>query len=344
MIKLVFVITKSEIGGAQTWVNQLRLLFENEYDIYLITSERGWLTEQFDQAKVKIIPSIASLKKIWAAFHIQKYLRSINADVVISNSANAGIYARIAKLFYSHKSIYVSHGWSCIYNGGNSKKIFCNIERIFSYITDHIICVSLSDKDKAREIIGISEEKLVVIRNCILPLPPKKHVNDKKKILYLGRMAYPKRPDLIAQVVSEMPEVEIHLVGDGPYFGLLNEQYKAFENIIFKGAVKGFSDFQSYDIFVLCSDSEGLPMSAIEAASAGLPLLLSNVGGCYELIFNDCMGNKNGELFSNEAEELKLQLNSMINNYSDYYTSAVKVKHVFNINEVSNEYKILFRK
>ncbi|WFN98160.1 glycosyltransferase [Edwardsiella ictaluri] len=32
-------------------------------------------------------------------------------------------------------------------------------------------------------------------------------------------------------------------------------------------------------LFALCSDSEGLPMSALEAGSAGVPMLLSDVGG-----------------------------------------------------------------
>lgn len=37
--KIAFIITKSEIGGAQTWVYELKKTLDDNYDIYLIVSE-----------------------------------------------------------------------------------------------------------------------------------------------------------------------------------------------------------------------------------------------------------------------------------------------------------------
>lgn len=61
---------------------------------------------------------------IKASIKISNYLKKIGANVTISNSANAGLHSRIANLFYKNRCIYVSHGWSCIYNGGRFKFIF----------------------------------------------------------------------------------------------------------------------------------------------------------------------------------------------------------------------------
>lgn len=78
----------------------------------------------FEPEKVKIVPGLVSMLKPGAIFKISSALKEFNADLVISNSATAGLYSRLAKIFYRHKHIYVSHGWSCIYNGGRFEKYF----------------------------------------------------------------------------------------------------------------------------------------------------------------------------------------------------------------------------
>lgn len=37
---------KIRIGGAQTWVNEISNLIKEECNIFLITSEEGWLTHK----------------------------------------------------------------------------------------------------------------------------------------------------------------------------------------------------------------------------------------------------------------------------------------------------------
>jgi glycosyltransferase involved in cell wall biosynthesis len=49
----------------------------------------------------------------------------------------------------------------------------------------------------------------------------------------------------------------------------------------------------------LISDSEGLSLSALEAMSSELPIILSDVGGCFELI------DKNGILVKNNLDDIK---------------------------------------
>ncbi|WP_254434363.1 glycosyltransferase [Proteus mirabilis] len=90
-------------------------------------------------------------------------------------------------------------------------------------------------------------------------------------------------------------------------------------------------------MFVLCSDSEGLPMSAIEAGSAGLPLILSDVGGCSELIYS-FNKKSNGLLINNNVDELLEALTKISENYSEYYNWAKYTRYQFDINSVSHEY------
>ncbi|WP_185923217.1 glycosyltransferase [Hafnia paralvei] len=334
MKKIVFVITKSEVGGAQTWVYEQARLLKKEYDIYLITSTHGWLTSKFDESKICIIPSLAKIWGFASIYFISRELRRLSADIVISSSANAGLFSRLSTFLYSHKSIYVSHGWSCIYNSGRFKWVFCTIERLLSFITDKIICVSDGDKEKAKRIIKIKEEKLCVIKNCVSPAPMKTQVNSPLRIIFVGRMTYPKRPDLLADVVSQMDGVELYFIGGGEYLPDLMIKYSKVKNIFFLGELSNFERYCDYDIFVLSSDSEGLPMSAIEAGSAGLPLILSDVGGCHELIFDE----RNGVVFENTHESLKFAISKVVNDFDLYYENSTLLKNNFYISNNKQHY------
>ncbi|KFC86790.1 glycosyltransferase [Hafnia alvei] len=334
MKNLVFVITKSEIGGAQTWVYELTKLLSEQYNIYLITSSEGWLTDKYPNNNVSIIPSLAKMSGFTSIYHISRELRRFRADIVISSSANAGIFSRLSKLFYKHKHIYVSHGWSCIYNSGKFKKVLCMIERGLSMLADKVLCVSDGDLEKARSIIRIDKKKLVVIRNSISPLPVKEITHLPLKIVFVGRMTYPKRPELLAEVVAENKFVELYFVGGGEYLSDLITRFKHCDNIFFAGEVPEFNNYFEYDIFALCSDSEGLPMSAIEAGSSGLPLLLSDVGGCRELIFDGL----NGIVYQNSKESLSYALQKIVNNYDEYRKNASFVMCEFDINRNKQNY------
>ncbi|EEJ0784112.1 glycosyltransferase family 4 protein, partial [Salmonella enterica] len=284
MTNVAFIITKSEIGGAQTWVNEIAKLIEQDCKVFLITSEYGWLTQCSVFSEVYIIPGIKKYFDVIAYIKLIKFIKKNNIKSIVASSANAGVYSRLARLTCSFKCIYVSHGWSCLYNGGRLKSIFCKIEKYLSKLTDVIWCISESDREKAIKKIGIDEGKIITATNAVPPMPARLKECLEYKILFVGRLTHPKRPCLLAQVISKKPQYKLDIVGGGEQLESLKAQFKDFKNIRFLGEIKGFSAYKDYDIFALISDSEGLPMSGIEAHTAGVPLLLSDVGGCHELI------------------------------------------------------------
>ncbi|NMT49661.1 glycosyltransferase [Providencia stuartii] len=340
--KIAFVITKAEVGGAQTWVNQLKKILEDQFIIYLIVSDHGWLQEQFDSDKVKIIPQMGIILSISSSIKIAKFLKKESIKVVISNSANAGIHSRLSKIFYNHKNIYVSHGWPCIYNGGRFKRIYCFIEKMLSIITDSVLCVSNNDKKNALDIIKINPNKIVTIRNSVIPLKSKENINLRKKFIFVGRLTHPKRPDLFLEAAKKNPSSDFYIIGDGPHKNTLQQSYSYLKNVFFLGEIKNFTDYLSYDVFILSSDSEGLPMSALEAASAGLPMILSDVGGCHELI-NSEKGNLNGFIFNNSIDDLDEKIKLIICNYQYYYSNAQNIKKFFDIRNSREKYVTLIK-
>ena len=93
------------------------------------------------------------------------------------------------------------------------------------------------------------------------------------------------------------------------------------------------SNFKNYDIFALISESEGLPLSALEAMSAGLPLILSNVGGCSELIYD------NGVLVENNIDDIHNGIIKTIQNIENYsLNSKLLFDRKFNLSKNKVDY------
>ncbi|WP_318484290.1 glycosyltransferase [Photobacterium leiognathi] len=341
MNKVAFIITKSEIGGAQTWVRDQIKLLEKDIKPIVITNKPGWLSESLPDVAHYFLPEIESRFSFSALSKIVQHIKNNDIDIVVASSANAGLYSRLAKLLTKFHCIYVSHGWSCLYNGGFAKPVFCFIETMLSYLSDSILCVSQRDYDNAVTKLHISEKCLVFVRNAVFP----SKVNDsnslqkfdKLKLLAVGRLAHPKRFDLLVEVVQHLPFVELTVVGNGPNGESL--RHKKYENINFVGEVKSFDDYHSFDAFILISDSEGLPMSALEAGVAQIPMILSDVGGCGELI---CKLNPNGILVLNDNQSISNAITNLFDNYTKFKHNATIKSKDFDINEFKPSYKKIY--
>jgi len=306
--KICFVITKSEVGGAQTWVKQqIDILDEAGYECFICTNREGWLTTNSRTADVLTDKRIVQRMSLGFLRGLNRFIKEHDIDLLVGNSANGGIYSRLSAFLSSRESIYVSHGWSSVYNGGKLAFAYNRIEKGLSKISSKVLCVSENDYHIARETIGIPDGELATIINKIYPVEPDAvnkvpNKNDRKitKLLFLGRLAAPKLPMTLVKAVGNIPSIQLDIVGDGPDRDALVEliREEEMQNINVLGEVKNFNAFRDYDIFCLISKSEGLPLSAVEALSCGLPILISNVGGCPEVIEN------NGYLTDNSSEDI----------------------------------------
>ena len=340
--KLLFITTKSQIGGAQKFVKEQIDFCKNEFDVFLCTNQNAWLTQHVAVKNVLLNKSIEKVFSIRFLIELINYIKKNKIDLVVTNSANAGFYGRLAAFLARVPSCYYSHGWSSVYNGGKLSFLLNYIEKLLAYISDKVICVSNSDYQTALKIIGIPKSKLVVIKNAIFPTYAKKEQsqNDNLKVIALARFANPKRIDLMIKSFEQIKNAELSIAGSGPDFETWKQyiQEKEITNVKLLGEVQSFSAFNEYDAFMLISNSEGLPISAIEAMCAGLPLILSNVGGCPELI------NGNGILVENNIESIKNAVDKVKENYAQYQANSIAFYNsTFNLNNVKDSYINLYK-
>jgi len=125
-------------------------------------------------------------------------------------------------------------------------------------------------------------------------------LGDTIVITFVGRLIYAKGvQDLISafiQIKGLIPNVKLFIVGDGPYrkdLERLASQSRCTDEVIFLGE-KNRDDIISIlsdtDIFVNPSYSEGLPTSVMEAASVGVPVIATEVGGTREIVKHGTTG------------------------------------------------------
>jgi len=137
---------------------------------------------------------------------------------------------------------------------------------------------------------------------------PNKVYNKKKKnngfftLGFLGRFVEEKNIFLLLEEVKKLVKLKIKIklfmAGEGPLKDkILNfiRKEELNNNILYEGLIYGKQKeifFKKIDIFILPSNSEGLPVVLMEALSYSIPIISTNICGIPEL----CKNNYNGFL------------------------------------------------
>jgi glycosyltransferase involved in cell wall biosynthesis len=94
--------------------------------------------------------------------------------------------------------------------------------------------------------------------------------------------------NVFARIVSKMPGAVLLIVGDGGGRPALRSQIQKLgleRQVLLMGARNDVpAILAAMDVFCLPSESEGMPMTVLEAMAAGLPVVASNVGGIPEIV------------------------------------------------------------
>lgn len=165
---------------------------------------------------------------------------------------------------------------------------------------------------------GYDNEKFRVLPNFI-DVEKVRNLSFEKDdyYVYLGRINEVKGVRTLCKAASLLNK-KLIVIGGGELLPELKEQYKANDNIEFRGEM-AWNDFrpilEKARFMVIPSEwSENNPLTVIESLSLGTPVLGSRIGGIPELI-----DEKNGMTFiSGNADDLKDKIEKMFNAHFDY--------------------------
>lgn len=136
---------------------------------------------------------------------------------------------------------------------------------------------------------GIPAEKIVIKPNFLVSTALQQS-EIKDHILFIGRLDNGKGAQILIKAATHFPDHKINIVGEGPERAGLETMaaQKGLKNIKFWGHCSSevcFELLRSAQCFVLPSLwYEGMPLVALEAFAAGVPVVVSRVGGLPDLI------------------------------------------------------------
>ncbi len=353
-MKILYIITQGELGGAQKYIAELSKVLKNknwDINVAIGEDENNWLSQEINSLGGRIWSlkhlkrNISPLNDLLAIFELFKLLHKINPDVIHLNSSKAGLVGSFASLLYrisgkKIKVIYTAHGW--VFNEPMiffKKIVFIWLEKISSLIKDKIICVSEFDRITAIK-LGIDTKKLITIHNGISlskeyffsKSEARKKINLNEGDFIIGTIAnFYKTKGLFFlieafKILSEKninKKLKLVIIGDGDLRSKLEEQIikNKLNNVFLIGRINYASKYlKAFDIFVLSSIKEGLPYSLIEAQLAGNPIVATNVGGIPEIIKDGTDG--------------------LLVNAGDSYALAQKIQILINDNDKDTREKL----
>lgn len=317
-VKVLYVITKLELGGAQKQLlNLIRGLDKDKFNPFLFTATQGLLLNEALSIPGLTVKSsrwlerqINPLKDFFALIEIVRFIKKNKFTVVHTHSSKAGILGRIAaRLANVQFIIHTVHGWSFNdYQPLMLRKLFILLERIVGKFTDRIIVVSYHDKEKGiKNGIG-KEDKYAIIRYGIDYAEFQRRGNTIKKelginldgllVTNISCLKPQKSPldfvKLSSLVNQNLPNVKFLLVGDGKLRKRLEGFISRFglkKNFILSGWRRDIPEILSAtDILVLTSLWEGLPVVVLEAMAAGRPVVATSTGAVEEVVIDGKTG------------------------------------------------------
>ncbi|XP_018332775.1 phosphatidylinositol N-acetylglucosaminyltransferase subunit A isoform X2 [Agrilus planipennis] len=168
---------------------------------------------------------------------------------------------------------------------------------------DHCICVSHIGKENTVLRAGFEKcsQRVSVIPNAVdaIHFMPRPELRSKDKIVIVvvSRLVYRKGVDLLAKIMVEIcekyPQTAFLIAGDGPKRWLLEEvrERKGLQHRITLVGMLQHSEvvhvLNRGHIFLNTSLTEAYCMAIVEAASCGLKVVSTNVGGIPEVLPDD---------------------------------------------------------
>lgn len=315
MQKILFLITKSNFGGAQRYVYDLATsLPKNQFETMVATGGNGSLINKLADTKTKTIsiPSlqrdISLIKEFDSFSYLLNLFRAEKPDVIHINSSKAGLLGSVAgRLTRVPKIIFTAHGWAF-----NEDRPFCQrfIIKTFHWITVLLShkTVAVSHKVKQQMDWPFVKNKMVVIyngrkninfetrdaaREFLVTKEPRlnAHKNDFWSMT-IAELHPIKRHDAIIEaiksVVKEEPETRHLIISNGEEKANLQkliEDLDLQDNVFLLGEIDEAACYlKAADIFIMASRSEAMPYAPIEACLAGVPTVSTAVGGVPEII------------------------------------------------------------
>lgn len=315
-IKVMYVITKGNWGGAQEYVFSLAThLPKEKYDVVVVCGEGNILTEKLEAEKIRTIHidslkrDISIVEEFKSFFDLLKIIKEYKPDVLHLNSSKIGLLGGLTgRLARVPRIIFTVHGWA--FNESRpflAKKFFLLLQWLTVLLSHVTIAISRKTRNDIDSLPGVIEKVFVVhngvgqvdfIEKNIALKKLSEITNSNPKRIIIGTISELTKNKGLDFLISACQNIEqdfsVYIIGEGEEKeNLINlvEEKGLKDKIFFTGRIENAKTLlKAFDIFTLTSRKEGLPYTILEAGMASLPVIASRIDGIPEIIENGKSG------------------------------------------------------
>ena len=364
-MKVLHIITRMNTGGPAVFLDHLtnaisKLDWESVIAYgYCENNELDYTDNHKLKAQlIKIISLHRSLNPVddlRAFFQIRKVIKQVKPDLVNTHTSKGGFLGRIAAKSVSRKLpvVHTFHGHLIYgYFARYKSFVFTIIERFMSLFTDSAVAVTGETK-KSLIRLGIGKKLNWQVIPIGIPIQNKTVTDltegNTLKILWVGRFTDIKDPLYAINVFKSLAnqgglQIELTMVGEGELF----EKVKTSAHnlpITFTGwMVNPFENIKEFDLLMLSSKNEGLPLVMLEAANYGRATISRNVGGVGEFIKD----GESGYLITGDSSEMAVKLKQIAQNKKSLMQVGLAANKLlineFSVDKMASKYLSLYSK
>lgn len=316
--KILFLITKSTLGGAQRYVCDLALHLDHKrFEPVVAAGGDGALMAELRAARIRTISlkhaarDVALLRELRLGGELLRLIASERPDILHVNSSKLGGLGALIGRLLMRRVIFTAHGWP--FHEAHRSRLWRASAYVLSWLTSVLAhaTITISELDRraamhflfargkiAHVPLGIQAPAFLsradARRRLNLPLR-----DDAFSIGMIGELTankdYRTALDALCMFDDESRRtLRLVIIGDGEDADDLRAYAAArglTEHVIFAGEIPHASRcLRAFDCFLLTSRKEGLPYVLLEAGHAGLPVVAANVGGIPDLISHKSSG------------------------------------------------------
>ena len=350
-MRVLHAISSAAAGGAEIYVRDLSIeMVRAGHEVFILFLDRASEAERDGGFEAEFLKQLddngieygfigaSARKKPWLGVKaMRKAVSYFSPDIVHCHLYYAAIFSLFLK---NTKVVYTHHNIKL----GASSLLYKLLDlKVSRYIGICLACKKLLE--------SISRRKVVRIDNGVSPerVRKKQRVagqgDEDVKLLSVGRLSDQKNLSLLIASLARLEDQKYRLKIAGE--GALREELVRLADekgisgrVEFLGNVSNVDELlYDADVFVMSSAWEGLPIAQIEATLSGLPVVVTNVGGCSEIVHKVCNGIVVDELIESsysQALEMMIDNHGLRGSFShnalaysgDYLIKASAYKHL----------------
>jgi glycosyltransferase involved in cell wall biosynthesis len=290
--KVLYIVPYTMAGGGEVWIREaIRKLDRSLYEphIAFVNGLTPELTELFQNEDV-VIEDLSNRGRQFALkcliesenYAIVHFYNSFGVYNILRNAWRQGYRNRIVETVHSEL------------NWNDSMVKVAARDKMVSLI------VSVSNT-LAQKMVKLGNKNVALVQQQVnwdkFKIERHKGVLDElgipKKFVvgFVGRLSPEKNVPIILRCARGMPDASFVIVGDGPQSIPLKQMAGSLKNVFFVGRRTDVEKFYAaFDVLMLPSKMEGMPLVILEAMAAGTPIVASDVGAITEVVKDGVSG------------------------------------------------------